>query len=98
MEGLRFPKSNETNHVFYFVQSELYGPRVKKRVVLTQQVVEQNKIETMAIKLESETKLTQVFEVIALLAYAGFYVSMLEGINPSPIPFVDWFKDELGKA
>jgi len=98
MEGLRFPKSNNDNHVFYFFQSELYSPRVQKRMTLTQAVVEQNKIETMAIKLESETKLTQVFELITLLAYAGFYVSMLEGINPSPIPFVDWFKDELSKA
>lgn len=96
MEGLRFPKSNALSHVFYFFQSDLYSQRVKKRLTLTQDVVEQNGIETLAIKLESETKLTQIFELITLLAYAGFYISMLEGINPSPIPTVDWFKEKIG--
>ncbi|MCC6710963.1 MAG: SIS domain-containing protein [Candidatus Pacebacteria bacterium] len=97
MEGLRFPKTNATTHFFIFFNSHLYLPSDQKRMKVTQQVVENNDIETMSINLESETKLTQVFELITLMSYAGFYVSMLEGIDPSPIPFVDYFKDELKK-
>jgi glucose/mannose-6-phosphate isomerase len=97
MEGLKFPKSNATTHFFIFFNSDLYLPRNQKRMQITQRVVEDNDIETMAIKLESESKLTQVFELITLMSFAGFYVSMLEGIDPSPITFVDFFKAELKK-
>jgi glucose/mannose-6-phosphate isomerase len=95
MEGLKFPKSNALNHLFLFVNSDLYEPRIKKRMKLTQEIVEQNEIETYEVKLKSETKLTQAFELITLMAYANFYLSMLEGIDPSPIPYVDWFKTQL---
>jgi len=98
LEGLRFPNSNRTSHVFLFINSKLYHSRNQLRHKLTQQVVEQNEIETMKVKLKSETKLTQVFELITLMAFTNFYLSMLHEIDPCPIPFVDWFKEELKKA
>ena len=98
MEGLRFPVSNKTTHVFVFLNSELYHTRSQARMKLTQQIVDENEIETMALQLHSTTKLEQVFETIALVGFASFYLSMLEGIDPSPIPFVDKFKDELAKV
>lgn len=98
MEGLRFPASNANDHIFIFLTSDLYHPRNQARMKLTQQVVEQQDIETLVVKLRTENKLAQVFELITLLAYANFYLAMLENINPTPIPFVDWFKDELKKV
>lgn len=98
MEGLRFPHSNKDTHIFVFINSPLYNPRNQARMRLTQQIVEDNGIETMMLDLKSATKLEQVFETIALVGFAGFYLSMLEGIDPSPIPFVDKFKDELSKV
>lgn len=95
MEGLKFPKSNAGSHFFIFFTSELYDDRIQKRMTLTQEVIGQNDIETFEVRLKSETKLTQAFELITLMAYTNFYLTMLEGIDPSPIPFVDWFKDQL---
>lgn len=98
LEGLRFPKSNVNNHLFIFFNSTLYVPRNQKRMALSQQVVENNGMDAIAVELTADTKFTQVFELITLMAYTNFYVSMLEGINPAPIPTVDWFKAQLGKA
>ena len=95
MEGLKFPKSNALNHLFLLVTSDLYEPRIAKRLALTQEVIDQNEIETYELRLKAETKLTQAFELITIMAYANFYLSMLEGINPAPIPYVDWFKTQL---
>ena len=64
---------------------------------LTQEIVEQNQIDTLAVELQADTKLTQVFELITLMSYTNFYTAMLEGIDPCPVPFVDQFKEELGK-
>lgn len=97
MEGLRFPASNKDTHVFVFINSGLYHPRSTARMELTQKIVDENNIETMMLNLKAPTKLAQVFETIALVGFAGFYLSMLEGIDPSPIPWVDKFKEELGK-
>ncbi|MEX0896110.1 MAG: SIS domain-containing protein [Patescibacteria group bacterium] len=95
LEGLQFPKSNSDTHIFIFINSQLYHERNQKRMKLTQRVVEDNHIETMALDLHAETKLAQVFEAIALVGFAGYYLSMLEGIDPSPIPFVESFKKQL---
>ncbi|NCN45012.1 MAG: hypothetical protein COU63_00340 [Candidatus Pacebacteria bacterium CG10_big_fil_rev_8_21_14_0_10_36_11] len=97
LEGLKFPKSNALNHFFLFFNSNLYDERNQKRMKITQTIVEHNEIESMAIHLTAETKLTQVFELITLMSYSGFYLSILEGIDPSPIPYVDMFKEELKK-
>lgn len=95
MEGLKFPKNNALNHLFLLINSDLYEPRIAKRMSLTQEIITQNEIETYEIRLKAETKLTQAFELITLMAYANFYLSLLEGINPAPIPYVDWFKTQL---
>ncbi len=98
MEGLKFPESNEHTHLFIFVNSKLYSQRNQARMDLTRQVVEQNHIPTFVVDLESPTALTQAFESITLFGFAGTYLSVLEGIDPAPIPFVDWFKHELEKV
>jgi glucose/mannose-6-phosphate isomerase len=98
MEGLRFPETNEHTHLFIFVNSKLYSARNQARMELTPQVVEQNHIPTFVVDLESPTPLTQAFESITLFGFAGLYLCILEGIDPAPIPFVDWFKQELEKV
>lgn len=97
MEGLRFPKSNSSYHVFVFVNSQLYDQRVQIRMGVTQKIVDQQEIDTISVPMKAKTKLQQVFELITLFSFSGFYLSMLEGIDPSPIPFVDQFKEELKK-
>ncbi|MCA9369120.1 MAG: SIS domain-containing protein [Pseudomonadales bacterium] len=97
MEGLRFPKSNASTQVFIFVNSVLYPPKISLRMRLTQQIVEDNHIETMAVPLQASSKMAQAFEMISLFSFCSFYLAMLEGIDPSPIPFVDAFKEELKK-
>ncbi len=97
MEGLKFPKSNASTHVWIFVNSVLYPPKISLRMKLTQQTVEDNDIETASVPLQASSKLSQAFEMISLFSFSSFYLAMLEGIDPSPIPFVDAFKTELKK-
>lgn len=96
LEGLKYPLSNTSHHLFVFVTSDLYRERNQKRMALTQQGVEKiYDIETTELKLEMTSKLTQVFESITIFAYTNLYLAMLEGIDPAPIPTVDWFKEQL---
>lgn len=96
LEGLQFPKTNTSTHVAIFVMSLLYHERNRTRMEITQKLAEENHFTSLQVPLKGPTKLAQAFELIALFAHASFYLSMLEGIDPTPIPFVDKFKAELG--
>jgi glucose/mannose-6-phosphate isomerase len=95
LEGLKYPKSNASTHVFVFIQSLLYHPKNVIRMQLTQKIVDANDIDSIAIPLKAKTKIEQVFELLTIFGFAGFYLAMLEGIDPSPIPFVEQFKVDL---
>lgn len=97
MEGLKHPQTNSKNLLFVFAFSGHYSDRVQKRFELTRQVVEKNGIETFSIELNSSTQLSQAFELIQLGAYANLYLSVLYGQNAAPIPWVDWFKEQMSK-
>jgi len=97
MEGLKFPLSNKDTHVFFFINSQLYLPKNQKRMVITKKLVEKNGLETTQIDLTAKTKLDQAFEMLAIFGFASFYLSMLEGLDPCPIPFVEEFKQALQK-
>ncbi len=97
MEGLAFPKSNDGNLLFLLVSSDQYGKGNQKRIQLTAQVIEKNHCEYKELTLKSKTKIGQVFEFLTYGAYATFYLAMLNGQNPTPNLWVDWFKSELKK-
>ncbi|MEA2056791.1 MAG: SIS domain-containing protein [Patescibacteria group bacterium] len=95
MEGLRLPKSNKLDTLFLFFNSNLYHERNQKRVDLTKQAVEKQDIQTLTIDLHAQSKIGQVFELITLMAFANFYLAIINKINPSLVPTVDWFKEQL---
>lgn len=97
MEGLQFPESNSHNLLFVTFHSDLYGKSNQRRVELTEQVLEQNHIEFRTHKLIGQTKLGQAFELLTIGGYTSFYLALLNGQNPRPNPWVDWFKAELKK-
>lgn len=98
MESLSFPKHFKDIVLFIMMNSSLYHPRVQARFPLTKDVIEQNGFEVQLVQAVWKTKLAQVWELIQLGAYTNFYLSMLNGMNPAPIPWVDYFKEKLGKA
>jgi glucose/mannose-6-phosphate isomerase len=97
LEGLQFPKSNKNNHLFIFIKSVFLNEKNQLRMKFTREVIEKEQIDNLEIKLEAYSKITQVFECLTLFSYTSLYLSILEGINPSLIPNVDWFKSQLKK-
>lgn len=97
LEGLPNPKFNCKNLFFIFFNSKLYDKRNQIRYKITQKVLKKNKIDFTEYNLTSKTKFLQSFEMLILGSYTSFYLAMLNNINPSPIPFVDFFKEELKK-
>lgn len=95
MEGLPNPESAKQAGVFWFINSSLYSSKLQLRLRLTQDVVTKNGYASEIINLTATDPFVQAFELIQLGAYTNFYLAMLHGINPAPIPWVDYFKDQL---
>jgi len=96
IEGLGNPAVNQKDLLFVFFASDLYHPRVAKRLALTREIVKKNKIKTYSHKLNGKTKLIQSFEMLYFGSWLTFYLAMKNNVNPSLIPWVDWFKEKLG--
>lgn len=97
MEGLIHPEANRENLYFVFVESDHYPKRILQRINITKRVVSKNAIPFCLWKAKSKDKLSQVFELIQFGAYVNFYLAMFYGIDPAPVPWVDYFKRQLGQ-
>jgi glucose/mannose-6-phosphate isomerase len=95
MEGMRFPDSNKRNLCFVILESKKYLPRIQKRFLITKKVLAKNKISFIVHPVKSITKISQVFETLLFGSYVNYYMAILNGINPAPVPYVDFFKKEL---
>lgn len=95
LEGLSYPDELKKFLNFIFFSSNIYDARNSKRMKLTSDVIKQNHIPTETIMLKGVSALTQVFELIQWGAWVTFYLAMLHDIDPSEIPWVDYFKREI---
>ncbi|OGH68478.1 MAG: hypothetical protein A3I29_03960 [Candidatus Magasanikbacteria bacterium RIFCSPLOWO2_02_FULL_44_11] len=95
MEGLAHPQKNPEILSFVFLESSLYDPRVSKRFTITKDIVTKNKIPFTSYQAQSKTKLLQAVEVLVFGSYVSFYQAISGGLDPTAIPFVDYFKAAL---
>ncbi|OGG14372.1 hypothetical protein A2773_02960 [Candidatus Gottesmanbacteria bacterium RIFCSPHIGHO2_01_FULL_39_10] len=95
LEGLKFPEKAHQLLYFVFIESALYHERNQKRLTLTKDIVAKNDYETLSLRLEAPSALAQTMELIQLGSWISFYLAILNGIDPSPVPWVDYFKKNL---
>jgi len=98
LEGMGFPRTNPENLFFIFIKSSLYYMKNQKRIEITKKVLDGYNIKHNEIILKGKTKLMQVFELIQFGSFVSFYLSMLNSLDPSPIPWVDYFKEKLASS
>lgn len=95
MEGLKNPPDKKLTAVF--IDSNLYSDKLKRRVELTKDVVSKNNIPFVEYQAEGLSKLAQVLNVLCFGGYLTYYLAMLYHQDPSVIPWVDYFKEQLEK-
>ncbi len=95
LEGLRFPKSNKKRMVALFIDSDLEDKKIQKRINLSQEVFRKNKVSVINHTLIGKTKIEQSLELLQFGSYLSYYEAIINHVDPSKIPFVDWFKKKL---
>lgn len=95
LEGLRHPPTNPQSLAFVFFTSSLYHPELKKLYPVTMEAVRRQKIPVHTYSSDSSSQLYEVFRLVQAGAYLAYYLSQNYSVDPGPIPWVDWYKDEI---
>lgn len=97
LEGFSKPDGLGESLKVVILTSDQYSEKIKKRVKITTDVIEKQKVETFTVRFEEGSKLNQAFEAIIVSSWVTFYLGILNNFDPSEIPWVDYFKKELDK-
>lgn len=95
LEGLAFPASNTSSLHFVLFKSGHYHPEVKKRYPVTEDVLTRQKIGFTEVNLTGPSHLFEAMELIHMGGFVSYYLSQGNGVDPGPVPWVDYFKDQL---
>lgn len=93
MEGLKNPSDMKMKALMLL--SDHYSDRIKKRVELTKDVINQNNFEVLEYHAQGSTKVSQMLNVLSFGGYITVYLGLIYGLDPSLIPWVDYFKEKL---
>ena len=95
MEGLQFPTENEL--YFVLLDSNNYSDKIKKRMVLTKQVIVDNKRSVFSYNPHEQNIYADFLNTMLFGSYLTLYLGLIYGQNPAINPWVDYFKDQLKK-
>lgn len=98
MEGLSNPKTNKEILRFLFLSSNNYSEKTQKRIKITQDVVRKQGIGIEVFSATAKSRIAQALECVQFGAYVNYYMALLYDLDPSKIPWVDYFKVELAKT
>ncbi|RJR29774.1 hypothetical protein C4564_01690 [Candidatus Microgenomates bacterium] len=94
MEGLGHPESVKKLK-FLFLETLFDDELIQKRFAVTKEVVEKNGIKHLSYKARGATKIVQAFDLVLFGSFVTYYLAMLHDENPTPNPWVDYFKKRL---
>ena len=95
MEGLTYPK--DKNIIFIFYNSNFYDKRNISRIEVTKRVLKKQKIDYLDVSFEIRNKLEEFLFYLQFGSYLSFFLAIDYQVNPSLIPWVDYFKKQLKK-
>jgi len=98
MEGLTNPDELRRLLAFLFIDSDLYAERIAHRFKVTQKVLAKQGYGFNLWRANAATPIGQAFETLAFGSWVSFYMAIQNRIDPSNIPWVDFFKKELGRG
>lgn len=94
LEGLGSLRAARRHWTVIFLDSNSYAKRMQRRVVVTRHVIEKQGFKTLTVSF-SGTRVAQGLAALSYGSWLSYYLAILEGIRPSEIPWVDYFKKAL---
>jgi glucose/mannose-6-phosphate isomerase len=97
LEGLQLPKEVIKRIKVLLLNSNLYSPAIKARYTATEKVLKKKQMSYVEYTLENSSQLLSSLEALSFGSWFSFYLSQLNRQDPTKIPWVNYFKDQLKK-
>lgn len=82
---------------YLFLESVFNHERVQLRYKVTKEVFDKQGLTYLSYKLKGRSELSQALEIPHLCAWIGYYLSMQEGVDPGPEPWIIELKTKLSQ-
>ncbi len=97
VEATMKPMVAKQNVKYLFFESNFNHERVSLRYQVTKKIFEEQNLSFRSYKLQGSTKLVQALEIPHLCAWVGFYLSLINGDDPGPEPWIIKLKESLSQ-
>ena len=78
-----------------FIRDGKESQRITRRIEVTQKLLEDRGIEFSEIWSQGQSLITRLFSSIHIGDWVSFYLALLQGVDPTPVRFIDLLKNEL---
>jgi len=96
--GFVFPKeSKEWLYVNMLTMPGMH-PRIKVQYDAIQHLLDDGGVQYQVFNAQGRTTLAQMLNTILLGDFASYYLAILNGIDPSPVPTIDFIKKYMANA
>lgn len=96
--GYMMPPEVKTNAFAILLQPEFLHPRTRLRYQITGDLLDEQSIPHRTVRGQGDSALSQILTAAILGDYTSFYLALLEGVSPSPVPNIDYIKGRLADS
>jgi glucose/mannose-6-phosphate isomerase len=96
--GWSFPKGIISKCACVFLKDTRDHARIQLRMKITREHIAKQGAEVFEIESRGKSALARFFSVVYLGDWTSFYLALLYGIDPTPVPVIEYLKKELAKV
>ncbi len=94
--GYQFPSWAKNHGMIVMLTAKSIHPRVSLRYKITEEILQENGIPHLMLGAKGSTPLSQMMSGVLLGDYVSLYLAMLNQVDPTPVPTIDYIKSRLG--
>lgn len=81
----------------WFLADADQNDRVSERIRITSEIASSHQARAEVIESSGESRSERLFSLVLLGDLMSFYLAILHGVDPSPVPLIENLKDQLGR-
>ncbi len=97
IEGVSLPRGAAAHTIAIFLSSARFQPQIKRRIAVTRELLSKAGLETAVAEARGKGALAQILTSVLFGDYVSYYLAMRRGVDPTPIPNLNWIKERLAQ-
>ena len=95
VEGYRLPAADTAPLTVVSLESDRYPPAIRRRAAITRRVLAERLVPTEVVTVAGPNRLAEVLTAVHVGDWTSYYLALLNGVDPTPVPTLEWLKAEL---